>query len=186
MDFKSNSRRKFILDEMLNLSDKKISCSKCNGPCCTFEANSMQITVLEAVEITQFLFRENRISTDLVFHLQETIARFRLDINQGTGKTSLRKSYTCPFFEETLRKCTVSRQAKPIGCLGFNPIEVGITNGGSCKSDLMVLTKRENEFQKSEKELIEKLKCELNIYWDKAPIPIAVLEVIHSLSIEIK
>lgn len=179
-DYKANARRQFILDEMLHLGDKKINCSQCRGPCCTFEANSMQITVLEAVEITQYLNQNNRIDSNLILQLHETIKNYRLDSYQGTGKTSIRKTYTCPFFNETDRKCTISRQAKPIGCLGFNPIETNITNGGSCRSNLDLLKKREEVFYATEKEINDQLKKELNIFWDKAPIPIAILAIVDA------
>lgn len=182
IDNMSNARRQLILNEMLNLGDKNINCAKCQGPCCTFEANSMQITILEALDIVRFLKQNNLIDSDLILKLQETIANYRLDSYQGTGKTSIRKTYTCPFFNETIRRCTISRQAKPIGCLGFNPIEPDITNGGTCRSNLELLKKREESFFKTEKELNDQFKKELRIFWDKAPIPVAVLEILKAAS----
>lgn len=182
IDLQSSSRRQLILNEMQNLANNNIGCANCQGPCCTFEANSMQITVLEAIEIIQYLKENNRIDSKLISKLQKTIANYRLDSYQGTGKTTIRKSYTCPFFNETTRKCTISRQSKPIGCLGFNPIESGITNGGTCKSNLELLKIRENDYLKLEKELNTHLKNELGIFWEKAPIPVAVLEVLNASS----
>jgi len=182
MDLQSSPRRQLILNEMQNLANNNIGCANCQGPCCTYEANSMQITVLEAIEIIQYLKENNRIDSNLISKLQKTIANYRLDSYQGTGKTTIRKSYTCPFFNETTRKCTISRQSKPIGCLGFNPIESGITNGGTCKSNLELLKIRENDYLKLEKELNTHLKNELAIFWEKAPIPVAVLEVLNASS----
>ena len=99
----------------------------------------------------------------------------------GTGKSSLRKTYTCPFFENEVKGCSISRNSKPIGCLAFNPIEQNITNGGTCKSNLSLLQQRESKLHQQENDINANLKKELNIFWDKAPIPIAILEILLKL-----
>lgn len=181
VNLSSSSRRQSILNEMTTLMSKGISCHQCSGPCCTYKSNSMQITVLEAVDIIQFLNSENRINADLVLQLEENIAQFRLSQWLGTGKTNLRKTYTCPFFENTIKGCSISRNSKPIGCLAFNPVEPNITDGGSCKSNLSLLLARESEFHSSETEINTKLKLSLNLYWAKAPIPVAIIDVLNAL-----
>lgn len=177
----SSSRRQMILNDMVFLKSKGVNCHQCRGPCCTYESNSMQITILESLDIINFLISENRISPDLFIQLNETITKYRLDQIMGTGKNSIRKTYTCPFFENEAKGCSISRNSKPIGCLGFNPIEQNITNGGSCKSDLPLLQKRETEFHQDENKINIILKKELNIFWEKAPIPVAILEVLIAL-----
>ena len=181
VNLSSSLRRQSILNEMTTLKNKGINCHQCSGPCCTFESNSMQITALEAVDIIQFLNSENRINADLILDLEENITQFRLNQWSGTGKTNLRKTYTCPFFENAIKGCSISRNSKPIGCLAFNPVEPNITNGGSCKSNLSLLLSRESDFQSSETEINTKLKQLLNLYWDKAPIPVALIDVLKAL-----
>jgi Fe-S-cluster containining protein len=181
ISIKPTSRRQLILLEMENLKHDEINCHQCRGPCCTFESNSMQITPLEALDIINYLSSVNRINADLIFHLQETNSQYRLNQFVGNGKSFLRKTFTCPFFEEGVKGCTISRNNKPIGCLGFNPIEKNITNGGSCKSNVKLLEDLAVTFQKEEKEINTKIKSELKIFWDKAPIPVAVLEVLLAI-----
>lgn len=175
------SRRQLILEEMALLENNQINCFKCLGPCCTYVSNSMQITLLEAIDIINFLNDKQRLNNNLMIQLQENIEHFRLDKVIGFGKNSLRKTYTCPFFENHSKGCSISRNAKPIGCLGFNPVEKNITNGGSCKSNPALLEIRDFENQKEEAEVNACLKETLKIFWDKAPIPVAVLEVLLAL-----
>ena len=108
----TTSRRQLILNEMGILKKKEINCHQCRGPCCTYESNSMQITILESLDIINFLNAENRISPDLFIQLNENISTFRLDQIVGTGKSSLRKTYTCPFFSNEAKGCSISRNSK--------------------------------------------------------------------------
>ena len=141
----------------------------------------MQITPLEALDIINYLNTENRITAELIFHLQETITQYRLQHFIGTGKKNIRKTYTCPFFENALKGCTISRNSKPIGCLGFNPIEINFSNGGTCKSNILLLNERDAIFHENESEINSQLIKELKLFWDKAPIPLAVFEMLTAL-----
>ena len=55
---KASDRRKILVHEMGRLFRNKINCFSCQGVCCTFVANSMQITLIEAFDIYFFL-KEN-------------------------------------------------------------------------------------------------------------------------------
>ncbi len=182
----SKDRRLSLIEAMSKLENSGIHCQTCPGTCCTSAANSMLITPLEAIEILEALepslaspdFKEK-----LIAKLNVTITTYRLDKEIYTGKKnsqSLRKLYTCPFFNNGSLGCSLSRSAKPYGCLGFNPT-VSEDNGKSCKSITDLLLQRQLEFESLENELNQKIKSKLNIFWVKETIPVAILELIQKM-----
>ncbi|MBY0413066.1 MAG: hypothetical protein K2Q18_02820, partial [Bdellovibrionales bacterium] len=149
------TRREELITEMDNLEKASIHCMSCPGTCCTFQANSMQITPIEALEILHGLNFDDY--TDLEkesfkARMKKTVSEYRLDVEVYTGKknsTVLRKNYTCPFFNNGSLGCSLSRSTKPYGCLGFNP-KKNEDNGKSCASNTDLLQNRENHFLMNE------------------------------------
>lgn len=149
-----------------------MSCRGCAGTCCTFEANSMMVTPLEALELLAHL-RDNSLLTDeLRSRCDETVRKYRLDHAPGNGKRSyLRKTYTCPFFGFKELGCPLPREVKPYGCLAFNTHHPELKAGEHCYSDTELLEKLVFE----EKNVALKKKYE--IHWDKSPLPTALLDL---------
>lgn len=176
-------RRLRLIEEMKQLSDKQIHCFQCTGTCCTMSANSMQVTPLEAFEMILSLeITENNLQ-EIKQKLQENIDHYRLDHEISLGKkaqTHLRKTYTCPFFVPGPKGCTIKKELKPYGCLGFNPRIEG-ENGTNCHSDFTLLEKRENENTQSETLANEFLKNQFQIYWTKLEIPKAMLILLNKM-----
>lgn len=182
----SHDRRFALIKEMEILEGKTIHCFTCPGTCCTSQANSMQITPIEALEILQSLhidqFDAEKMK-EFKERMNQTISGYRLNVEIYTGKknsAALRKNYTCPFFNNGSLGCGLSRSAKPYGCLGFNPKAEG-DNGKNCSSNIEVLEVRENSFQSSEDLVNAQIRKELNLPWTKQNIPQALLDVINSL-----
>lgn len=176
-------RRLSLIDEMQGLKDKKIHCFNCPGTCCTFSANSMQITPLEAFEILISLELTTEMIPELRSKLQKNILDYRLDHQIFLGKKNqphLRKTYTCPFFAAGALGCTIKKELKPYGCLGFNP-RVEDDNGGQCLSNQELLLERERTTQSSEDKANAFLKEKLSLDWVKLEIPKAVLQVLDKL-----
>lgn len=168
---------------MSKLEQKTIHCFNCPGTCCTYQANSMQITPLEALDILRGLNIDTYSPIELETFkdkMRETITNYRLAVSAHTGKKNtpfLRKTYTCPFFNHTVRGCALSRSIKPYGCLGFNP-KTNEDNGSSCHTDFNLLEKRENKYLLSENVANELIRQKLNIHWDKINIPQALLDLL--------
>lgn len=145
---------------MRDQADQGIHCGSCSGVCCTFLANSMQITPLEAEDLREWLIQQNRWTPELFEQLAATVTRFRLDRELGDGHRSLlRRTYTCPFYRPGPAGCSIAPTHKPYGCLAFNPRRPNLTEGGDCVSDPGLL----EDLQASSAK--------------KAPIPIALLEM---------
>lgn len=182
----SHQRRKSLIEEMQALEGKTIHCFTCPGTCCTFQANSMQITPIEALEILASLGSDQwsvEEKEDFKKRMQDNISTFRLNVEIYTGKKSsaeLRKTYTCPFFMNGSKGCGLSRSSKPYGCLGFNP-KTNEDNGNTCASNTELLEKREDLFSTKEDLANQKLRSELKIYWIKQSIPQALLDVVNKL-----
>lgn len=179
--FKSKKRRELLVTEMQSKKAHGLNCYSCRGVCCTFEANSMQVTPLEALEIYQNL-KENALwNNELENKLEQTIRHYRLDKEiPSTGKSDelfLRRTYTCPFFIPQGKGCTLNLWVKPYGCLGFNPNEKDIQEGGNCTSSLSLLEKREDLFEKFENDLNKTIRKELALKWEKLSIPQALLSI---------
>jgi Fe-S-cluster containining protein len=176
-------RRKLLIDEMEGLTNKKIHCFNCAGTCCTFSANSMQITPIEAFEILISLEATEANLEDLKSALQKNILDYRLNHEIFLGKkinSLLRKTYTCPFFIAGAKGCTIKKELKPYGCLGFNP-RIENDNGGQCHSNIELLESRENIEIQNEENANTYLKQELQLDWVKLEIPKAVLALIDKI-----
>ncbi len=131
---------------MRDLEEKGWSCAACTGVCCTFVANSMRITPVEARDLRRWLESEGRWTPELIASLRDCVTRFRLDQDAGDGRRSLRKTYTCPFYTNSRLGCSIHPDHKPYGCLAFNARRPGITDGGTCASAQDLLQQREALF----------------------------------------
>jgi hypothetical protein len=182
----SHDRRFALIKEMELLEGKTIHCFTCPGTCCTSQANSMQITPIEALEILQSLQVDqfdNSQMTAFKERMTNTVSGYRLNVEIYTGKknsSALRKNYTCPFFNNGSLGCGLSRSAKPYGCLGFNP-KTSDDNGQTCSSNIEVLEVREHSFQSKEDLVNAQIRKELNLPWIKQNIPQALLDMVNAL-----
>ncbi len=168
------NRRNLLLKAMTGLEDNNISCKDCTGKCCTFHANSMRMTALETEDLYQYLVTNDQWNQDLVKRLEACIVEYRLDKDIPTkGGTSFRRTYTCPFFKHESLGCPLPPEVKPYGCLAFNALGSGVEDGENCSSDLELLESRESIEETNENLL---LKEKHGFYWDKLPIPMALLE----------
>lgn len=173
-------RRKILISEMVKLELGKIDCFNCTGTCCTYNANSMQITPIEALDILTSLEPTTENAEELKTILKKNIQDYRLDHEIFVGKKNklLRKTYTCPFFVPGPKGCTIKKELKPYGCLGFNPRIAG-DNGSLCLSDIEKLEAREAEQIAGEDQINLWLKKDLNLDWDKLEIPKATLKLLE-------
>ncbi len=177
-------RRQNLLEHMDNLEKAEISCRHCPGTCCTFMGNTMQVTVLEAIDLYYDLVTKGQWDQVLVQRLKDCIREFRLDITPSTGRgVYMRKSYTCPFFGHQSLGCPIDPQVKPYGCLGFNASETREESGKSCYSDRKLLEERELLFEDEGNEEARALYWQerLKLPWKKESIPIALLELDQAL-----
>ncbi len=164
-------RRCELRRDMAALHAQGMHCGLCSGLCCTFVANSMRISPLETQDLVRFLQREGRWNQELRLQLDHCIERFRLDQSPGDGRRELRKTYTCPFYTPGPTGCSIPPDWKPYGCLAFNPLAPGITDGGDCASNQTRLRDRESS---GETETNQRLRDEIGLAWEKAPIPVAL------------
>lgn len=97
----------------------------------------MLVTPAEASALIQNLKKKHLLTPELADTCRQTISRFSLDRPlPGTGsRTLLRRRYTCPLFQHKSLGCPLDAEAKPFGCLAFNPQKAGEIEGKSCKSD---------------------------------------------------
>jgi len=172
------SRRELILEHMNAELSKEHNCFKCEGFCCTFLHNSMQVTILEALDVYYYLDQENRINEKLIQDLETCIKSYRLDkeISVGNGRV-LRRTYTCPFFNNGPKGCSIDPHFKPYGCLAFNPLEKNVKEEGHCTSNQDVLIDQDKQ-NINDHLLNTELKNELNLNWDKLSLPLALLNLI--------
>jgi Fe-S-cluster containining protein len=117
----SENRRDIILKNMQALIANDIHCQGCPGTCCTFRANSMQITPQEGRDILHHLQIQQDDLKLWQSRWQNCIEEFRLDVELCQGARALRKTYTCPFFSGGPHGCQLPPEVKPYGCLAFNP-----------------------------------------------------------------
>lgn len=174
----TDSRRKILIEAMTELEAQGVSCMGCSGTCCTYEANSMMVSPLEAVELQIYLKAHALFNDELKEKLFQTTKQYRLDHFSGNGKRSfVRKTYTCPFFNHTELGCPLPREIKPYGCLAFNAHKKeNKASPESCFSNELLQEKRAKEYDWEEKKN-EELKAEYKIYWDKSPLPTALLDI---------
>lgn len=136
----------------------------------------MQVTPIELRDILQLLWQRGEFTRDLRTRLEECVRRYRLDVDVGDGRRSLRKTYTCPFYSPGPRGCGLSRTHKPYGCLAFNAHQPGVTEGQDCGSDQTLLSDREQAFPE-EVGANHQLRELWQLHWEKSPLPCALLEV---------
>jgi Fe-S-cluster containining protein len=173
---KPYERRKILIERMDELEGLGFSCRGCAGTCCTYEANSMMVTPIEALELVTYLKKNNSFDESLKNKCIETIAKFRLDQQLGNGKKSfLRRTYTCPFFNHQELGCPLPREVKPYGCLAFNSHHPELKAGAECFSEKEILEAREKAIIDEEKENQE-IKKKYSLYWDKTPLPLALMD----------
>lgn len=179
----SRKRRELLIETMSDLESKGTDCSNCPGFCCTYYHNSMQATPLEAIEVLIELIASERLDDELISKLKANAKKYRLDneITDGHGHI-LRRFYTCPFFNDTHLGCSLSRGNKPYGCLAFNATEKNVSVEGKCSSQVELLETRDKEFCDKEHSLNDHLKSSLNLYWDKKPLPQALIELMLQMS----
>ena len=143
----------------------------------------MQITPIEAFEIILSLEITDENLPELKAKLQKCIDDYRLNHEIFLGKkvnSLLRKTYTCPFFVLGSKGCTIKKDLKPYGCLGFNP-RIENDNGSLCHSNISLLEKRDNSELTSEDMANTFLRNDLQLDWVKLEIPKAVLAVIEKI-----
>lgn len=174
----SFSRRQIIIQRMQELEQQQFDCKNCSGTCCTYESNSMMITPLEAVELITYLRSQKMNTEELKQKCSETVKQYRLDHQTGNGRRSyLRRTYTCPFFGHQELGCPLPREVKPYGCLAFNAHHAELKASEFCYSEKNILEKREKDHGEYEEKLNKTLQEKLNLYWEKSPIPLALLEL---------
>ena len=172
----SEERRRLLIDDMTTLDESDLSCRDCVGNCCTFQSNSMQMTPLETYDL--YLDLKNRLElsdNQILNHVNDCIQEFRLD--QGMDPSSLRKTYTCPFYLGEKQGCQISRKNKPYGCLAFNATESNVLKGSTCKSNISIQKTRADKFKTYEEKLNKEIKEFFDFKWDKLPIPLALKEL---------
>lgn len=170
----STDRRAPLIADMRARAEHGHHCAACTGVCCTFLANSMRITPVEARDLRDYLQDEGRWTPEMMESLRETVRRFRLDQEVGDGRRTLRRTYTCPFYRPGAKGCSISRHHKPYGCLAFNPRAAGLTEGGDCASDQDLLARGETPKEQAEN---QHLRAEWNWPADTLPLPVALLRI---------
>jgi hypothetical protein len=133
----------------------------------------MRITPVETQDLREVLKRDSRWTPGLRQSLTDCIRRFRLDQDVGDGRRTLRRTYTCPFYQPGPRGCSISRHHKPYGCLAFNPHAPGLTAGGACASDTALLTELETPAEQAEN---QRLRAVWGWTSDTLPVPMALLQ----------
>lgn len=169
-------RRAPLLGAMAALGNQNIGCANCSGVCCTAIANSMQVTPVELFDVVELLQERQAFTPALKQGLQDCVRKYRLDVEVGHGRRTLRKTYTCPFYTPGPTGCGLNRTHKPYGCLAFNARKPHVTEGEDCGSDSDQLQAREDLFETEERDN-ERLRVAWKLYWEKAPLPLALLEV---------
>jgi len=167
----ARQRREVLINKMSELAGSEKNCASCSGLCCTSLKNSMQTSQQETLDIYEHLKSSGQINKELIATLTHCIGEYRLDKFFGDGRRALRKTYTCPFYSQGPTGCSIPKHVKPYGCLAFNPTRVKVTDGIGCESDQELLIQREESSRAD-------LKVNEKLWWDKLPMPVALLEVI--------
>ena len=123
------------------------------------------VTPWETQDVMGFLTTNNLLTSELKIRLLETVRKFRLDGPiLGNGRRSyLRRTYDCPFFASKSLGCTLPKEVKPYGCLGFNATLPNESEGKSCTSNQAVLLKRD--------------ELAPDVSGEKLPLPVALLRM---------
>lgn len=170
------TRRKILIDHMNELEKVGMGCIGCAGTCCTYEANSMMVSPLEALELILYLKSANLMTPELKTKLSESVSQYRLEHKPIKGRSYLRKTYTCPFFGHQELGCPLPREIKPYGCLAFDSHHTELKASEHCYSEKEILELREKTHPEEAK-LNEEVKVKYQLYWDKSPIPTALLNL---------
>ena len=137
----------------------------------------MMVTPVEGFELFMYLKQSGQFDQELKARLADTVRTYRLDQSVGNGKKSfIRRNYTCPFFNNKELGCPLQVEVKPFGCLAFNAHHETEKAGEYCFSEKEILEKRESDFQSAELKENEELKKKYQLYWDKIPLPLALLD----------
>ena len=175
-------RRQELCQEMLRLEKEGIDCAHCTGICCSFIANSMQTTPLETLEIINYLSRHHLLNEELLEKLHQVIKDYRLDYHLDTGSgLDFRRTYNCPFYRPGSKGCSLSRTVKPLGCLAFNPGKLNITEGEACAPGFEALKNHQVSWSAEEDMANQFISNTLKLYWQKLPMPLAIIEVYKKL-----
>lgn len=172
----AGERRRQLLARQAESEAAGRDCSRCAGTCCTFVANSMQVTPREALEVTAYLLAAPGGLAVWVEPLRETVRRFALDRPPaGDGRRAFgRRRYTCTFFAGGRLGCALPRAVKPTGCLAFNPRRAGLTDGGACGTPADLTDADAGPLPPELAALVP---------WDRLPIPLALLETWRALEL---
>lgn len=173
----TKNRREILIDHMNTLENKGMGCIGCKGTCCTYEANSMMVTHLEAFELFTYLQKKDQLSSELKEKLQNTISTYRLEPKFPNTRSYLRKTYTCPFFNHQELGCPLPREIKPYGCLAFDSHHAELKADEHCYSEKELLIKRDELHFEEEKKLNAEIKEKFQLEWDKAPLPNALIDL---------
>lgn len=180
----TSNRREILINRMNDLESQGMGCVGCSGKCCTYEANSMLITPLEAMELIKYLKENQLMSHDLKHRLKEARVKYRLEPRPLVGKRSyLRKTYTCPFFNHRELGCPLPREIKPYGCLAFDSHHEILKASEHCYSETDLLARRDEQHPE-EAALNDELRSQYQLFWEKSPIPNALLELLDKFSVE--
>lgn len=176
-------RRRSLVEHMSSNAEEGKNCFSCSGMCCTNEYNSMQVDPIQTLEVLAWLESEGRLNSVTGKAIDDSILEYRLDKDFSIGRgREWRQYFTCPFFVGQNKGCTISRHAKPYGCLGFNPHEMNVSSPGKCSSNLEALMVREESFEGVEERANKFLKEKLNIYWIKKNLPFAIRDMLRAMN----
>lgn len=162
---------------MEELESKGLDCSDCRGNCCSYEANSMMVTPIEARDLVLYLRKRGELTDELKLKCQDVVRQYRLNHPTGDGRRSfIRRTYTCPFFGHKELGCPLPREVKPYGCLAFNAHHTEKKADEHCYSEKELLMQRESANPQEEK-INQELRTQLCLIWEKTPLPLALLEL---------
>ena len=177
----SRERREDLIRAMKENEANGFDCMKCTGKCCTFQANSMNMTNLEALDALVYLEENNLINDDLIEQLESCVDEYRLNNSIQIGRNDFfRKAYTCPFFNYKGWGCRLGIENKPYGCLAFNPRTKEQEDGGNCNSDIKIQQQRLDKFEEVEEAASQYLSKQFGVFELKSSIPVKLLEFLHS------
>lgn len=137
----------------------------------------MMTTPLEALEVMHYLNTSSSKDDTLKEKISQTIRQYRLEHPAGPrGKTLVRKTYTCPFFNHKELGCPLPRAIKPYGCLAFNAHDKEKKASEFCFSDLKIqeTRARDNSWEDQKNQSLQK---KFHIWWEKTPLPLALIEL---------
>lgn len=147
------TQRNHLISRMEELEAAGFGCKGCAGTCCTYEANSMMITESEARALLPY------VNAYFIERCKETVQKFRLDVQTGNGRRAfIRRTYTCPFFNNGELGCPLPREVKPYGCLAFNAHHAELKAGEHCYSETNLLEQIQDD-------------------GPKLPLPVALIEI---------